>query len=221
LKPRRALVLPMLLASLLLSGCIPAPLDLLLDQVSRANVHTTGTTHEATCTASDPLGLDSVTRVIISRDKPNGELDEVVARDTDFAKKLALAYREFNNIAAFYDYGRGYFFVSTLEVLGAQEEDNSIHLYASETYAFYRLRDGKAIAEETVPLLPAEVVIDKNLRRIRTIEETGVGSRSEMAADLANMMPEWARERLLSLQGDSTQIDAAQALADQWATTQE
>lgn len=218
---RRASVFAILLASISLSGCIPTPIDLVLDQVGQAaDVRVTATTREATCTASSPFGLDSVTRVIISSDEPNGQLDELVARDPEFAKKLVLAYRKFDNIAPFYDYGRGCFFVSTLEVWGAQEEGSSIHLYASESYVFYRLRDGKAIADETVPLLPAEVVIKKNLRSIRTIEETGVGSRSEMAADLARMMPQWARERLLSLHGDDTQIHLAQALADQWALTQ-
>ena len=85
---RRASVFAILLASISLSGCIPTPIDLVLDQVGQAaDVRVTATTREATCTASSPFGLDSVTRVIISSDEPNGQLDELVARDPEFAKK--------------------------------------------------------------------------------------------------------------------------------------
>lgn len=215
---RSALILSILLTSLLLSGCVPTALELALDQISQASAQVTATSHEATSTVSSPLGLDSVTRVFVSSDEPNGELDELVARDQDFAKKLLQSYRRFGHIAPLGLSRQGGFFVSTLVVWGAEEEGNSIRLYTSESYAFYRLRDGKAIATETVPLLPAEVVIKKNLSSIRTISETGTGP--EMASDLEGMMPDWARKKVLSLKGDDSQILAAQSLADEWAARQ-
>jgi len=158
--------------------------------------------------------VDSITSIEIAQKGKRGDLEKLVAQNEDFAETLAKALRQdsypFDGLST-----KGTLWAFAFDVVGASFQEESIELYANQSYALYYFANGSLAMREAGSQIPTRIIITKSLDAIISIDEAEDGDR--FTASIYEMMPSWAVEKLFSMQGDGSSIDLTDSLAARWA----